>query len=260
MLSRHISIFASLLALSLFDCSQLGYLSNGTSSEQQLMQTLVLGVSAKEGCSSQSLSPISNTLSYVHPKRTRYDIQNCSPGDLEGLGFTGNNSQLEKGLSGNSSDSIFSSLGNVVLSSSNGGTNLEISFSLKSGGSLTAYVYGSGTPISGPAFRLTDSSKEQFYSDMSGNFEVVSKGTAALSPDTNYTYCIDFQYASSEQWINAWPKACSEVNQSERSSMMMFPVMQMMSVPSYSGNRIGFILNGAKLTSFTIGSILSQVD
>ncbi|TGM12062.1 hypothetical protein EHQ81_01405 [Leptospira selangorensis] len=260
MLSRHISTTAIILSFFHFDCSQLGSLSNGTSSEQQLMQTLVLGVAAKEGCSIQSLTPISNTLSYVHPKRTRYDIQNCSPSDLEGLGFTGNTANLEKGLSGNSSDSFFSSLGNIVLPSSNGGTNLEVSFSLKSGGSLTAYAYGSGTPISGPAFRLTDSTKEQFYSEMSGNFEVVSKGTAALSTDTNYTYCIDFQYASSEQWINAWPKACSEVTQAERNSMMMFPVMQMMSVPAYSGNRVGFILNGAKLTSFTIGSILSQVD
>ncbi|TGK44468.1 hypothetical protein [Leptospira andrefontaineae] len=260
MLSRHISTAAIILAFFHFDCSQLGSLSNGTSSEQQLMQTLVFGVAAKEGCSTQSLTPISNTLSYVHPVRTRYDIQNCSPSDLVSLGFTGNTSQLAKGLSGNSSDSVFYSLGNVVLPSANGGTNLEVSFSLKSGGSLTAYVYGSGTPISGPALRLTDSSKEQFYSNMSGDFAVVSKGTAALSPDTKYTYCIDFQYASSEQWINAWPKACSEVSQSDRSSMMMFPVMQMMSVPSYSGNKIGFILNGAKLTSFTIGSILSQVD
>ncbi|WP_245915535.1 hypothetical protein [Leptospira johnsonii] len=224
------------------------------------MQTLILGVAAKEGCSIQSLTPISNTLSYVHPARTIYDIRNCSPSDLEGLGFAANTSHLEKGLSGHSSDSIFSSLGDVVLPTSNGGTNLEVSFSLKSGGSLTAYIYSSGTPISGPAFRLTDSGKEQFYSDMSGNFETVSKGTAALTPDTNYVYCIDFQYANSEQWINAWPKACSEVTQTERNSMMMFPVMQMMSIPTYSGNRIGFILNGAKLTSFTIGSILSQVD
>ncbi|TGL35237.1 hypothetical protein EHQ52_12225 [Leptospira koniambonensis] len=260
MLSRYISTTAIILAFFHFDCSQLGSLSNGTSSEQQLMQTLVLGVAAREGCSIQSLTPISNSLSYVHARRTRYDIQNCSPNDLESLEFTGNTSQLEKGLSGNSSDSIFYSLGNVVLPNSSGGTNLEVSFSLESGGSLTAYVYGSGTPISGPAFRLTNSSKEQFYSDMSGNFELVSKGTAALSSDTNYTYCIDFQYTNSEQWINAWPKACSKVSQSERNSMMMFPIMQMMSVPVYSGNRIGFILNGAKLTSFTIGSILSQVD
>lgn len=260
MLSRYISITAILLAFFCFDCSQLGSLSNGTSSEQQLMQTLVLGVAAKEGCPIQNLTPISNTLSYVHPTRTRYEIQNCTPNNLEGLGFTGNTSHLEKGLSGHSSDSVFSSSGNVVLPSSNGGTNIEVSFSLESGGSLTAYVYGSGSPISGPAFRLTDSGKEQFYSDMSGNFETVSKGTSALTPDTNYVYCIDFQYASSEQWINAWPKACSEVSQSERSSMMMFPIMQMMDIPVYSGNRIGFILNGAKLTSFTIGSILSQVD
>ncbi|PKA15846.1 hypothetical protein [Leptospira haakeii] len=260
MLFRNISTTVIILSFFHFDCSQLGSLSNGTSSEQQLMQTLILGVAAKEGCSIQSLTPISNTLSYVHPKRTRYDIQNCSPNDLEGLGFAGNTSNLQKGLSGNSSDSSFYSVGNVVLSSSSGGTNLEVSFSVKTGGSLTAYVYGSGTPISGPAFRLSDSTKEQFYSDMSGNFEVVSKGTTALSADTKYTYCIDFQYANSEQWINAWPKACSEVTQSERSSMMMFPVMQMMNVPAYSGNKIGFILNGAKLTSFTIGSILSQVD
>ncbi|TGL48166.1 hypothetical protein EHQ61_14500 [Leptospira wolffii] len=257
MLFRHVLITTIILALLFSECSQIG---SGDSSDQRIMQTLAFGIPAKDGCSVQNLTPIPNTLTYVTPQRTGYDIRNCYPEDIQALGFTGNNSQLMKGLKGNSSNSSISSSGNIVLPTSGGGTNIEVSFSLESAGSLTAFVYGSGTPISGPAFRLRDGSLEEFYSDMSGSFQTVSEGTMPLATNTNYVYCIDFQKTSSEQWINAWPKACSKVTQVERNSMMMFPVMQMMEVPSYSGNRIGFLLNGATLTSFIIGSILSQVD
>ncbi len=247
------------LSLFIFNCSQLGFVPKEESSNQILMQTL-FGISTEEGCSIKNLSPISNTLSYLIPQRIGYDLYNCSPADLKSLGLIGNLSELAEGISGNSSNANFYSSGNIALPSSNGGTNLEVSFSLKSGGSLTTYVYGSGNPISGPAIRLSDSSREQFYSSMTNDFETISQSTSALTSNTNHIYCIDFQYANSEQWINAWPKKCSQISQSERNSMMMFPVMQMMDVPSYSGSRIGFVLNGAKLTSFAIGSIISQVD
>lgn len=259
MLFRLIQMTAVVLSLFSFNCSQLGFAPEENSENQILMQA-IFGIAAKEGCSIQKLSPISNTLSYVAPQRVGYDLYNCSLSDLGSLGLIANVSAFEKGLNGHSPNAILYSSANVVLPISNGGTNLEISFSLEPGGSLTTYVYGSGTPISGPAIRLSDSTQEEFYSSMTNGFETISQGTAALPSNTNLTYCIDFQYTNSEQWINAWPKRCSQVSQSERNSMMMFPVMQMMDVPSYSGNRIGFVLNGAKLTSFIIGSILSQVD
>ncbi|AOP36284.1 hypothetical protein A0128_19870 [Leptospira tipperaryensis] len=255
-----IIILYSFLAIG---CSQLQTARNGNQIEQQLIQLALLGgTSQTPGCSVMSTTPISNTLSYVKNRRTKFDINACNVEDLSKLGLIANSSKLSSGISGQSSTSSFATSGAYSLPMSEGGTNIEVSFSLKTGGSLEINSYGIGSDfvLSGPSFRVSDSKKEEYYSSMLGGFTTVSKGTAALSPQVNYTYCIDFQYANSQQWINAWPKACSEVGLSERNSMMMFPVMQMMNVPTFSGSKVGFVLNGATVTSFTIGGIISQID
>lgn len=252
-----------LLIISAAGCSQIQTTQNGNQIEQQLIQlALLTGSPQTVGCSVTTATPISNTLPYVKNKRTKFDISSCGVEDLSKLNLIANSSKLNPGISGQSSTSSFATSGAYSLPISEGGTNVEVSFSLRTGGSLEIYTYGLGSDsiLSGPSFRVSDSKKEEFYSSMLGGFTTASKGTAALSPQVNYTYCIDFQYAQSQQWINAWPKACSEVGLSERNSMMMFPVMQMMNIPTFSGSKVGFVLNGATVTSFTIGGIISQID
>jgi hypothetical protein len=61
--------------------------------------------------------------------------------------------------------------------------------------------------------------------------------------------------------MNGWEKACSDVTSVERGSMMNYPIMVMMNVPSFStGSKIGFVLNNSIVTSFTIGNILSETE
>ncbi|MBM9502084.1 hypothetical protein JWG44_17645 [Leptospira sp. 201903071] len=244
-------------------CSQFQSARSGNQIEQQLFQLVLLGgAPQKVGCSVNSAAPIPNTLTYVKSKRTKFEINSCNVEELSKLGLIANSSKLSPGLSGQSGASMFATSSAHSLPISEGGTNIEVSFSLKTGGSLEIYSYGIGSDftLSGPAVRLSESKKEEFYSSLLGGFTTTNKGTAALNPQVNYIYCIDFQFAESQQWINAWPKACNEVSLTERNSMMMFPVMQMMNVPTFSGNKVGFVLNGATVTSFTIGGIVSQID
>ncbi|PJZ52068.1 hypothetical protein [Leptospira adleri] len=244
-------------------CSQLQTTPKGNQIDQQLIQlALLTGSPQTAGCSVTTAPPIPNALAYVKNKRTKFDISSCAVEDLSKLNLVANSSKLNSGISGQSAASSFATSGAYSRPISEGGTNVEVTFSIKAGGSLEIYTYGLGSDsiLSGPSFRVSDSKKEEFYSSMLGGFTTTSKGTAPLSPQVNYTYCIDFQYAQSQQWINAWPKACSEVGLSEKSSMMMFPVMQMMNIPTFSDSKVGFVLNGATVTSFTIGGIVSQID
>lgn len=218
-------------------------------------------------CSKTNLSGITSKLSQVtNPSRTQYKVSGCGVTDFSSIGFTA--TEITSGATGASSTSLLASNSDISISTTKGGTNIEVTFKLNGGtGSLDVIVYGAGTTstISGPTFRLSAGNIPQFKTS-DGMYMNVSKGsavvTSTLAADTSYTYCLDFQYTSmGMSYMNGWEKACSDVASTDRGSMMYYPIMVMMNVPSYTaGSKVGFILNHATVNSFTVGNIISEFE
>jgi hypothetical protein len=219
-------------------------------------------------CTTATLTGITSKLSQVtNPFRTQYKISGCGVTDFAGIGLT--TSSVTTGATGTSSSSLLASTGDISIAPSKGGTNVEVTFKLNSStASLDVIAYGSGTTpsISGPTYRLAVGSIPQYKKSADGSYATVSKGgsatTSTFAANTTYTYCLDFQYTSTGMnYMNGWEKACADVTSMERGSMMMYPIMVMMNVPIYStGSKIGFVLNGATITSFTVGNIISETE
>lgn len=223
---------------------------------------------ANANCATATLAGITSKLSQVtNPTRTQYKVSGCGASDFTGIGLTA--SSVTTGATGTSSSSLLASTGDISIATARGGTNVEVTFKLNSStSSLDVIAYGSGTTpsISGPTYRLAVGSTPQFKKSTDGMYMSVSKGSAAttstFAANTTYTYCLDFQYTNTGMsYMNGWEKACSDVTSVERGSMMNYPIMVMMNVPSFStGSKIGFVLNNATVTSFTVGNILSETE
>ncbi|MCK6382511.1 MAG: hypothetical protein L6Q54_14840 [Leptospiraceae bacterium] len=219
-------------------------------------------------CTTSSVSAITSKLTQVpNSARTKYSISACDAAGFATIGLS--SSGITLGATGTSTSSLIGSTGDISLDQSKGGTSVEVTFTINnSSGYIDVIAYGSGTSLalSGPTYRLAAGAQAQYKKSADGSFANTSKGSSVSAPISNantaYTYCLDFQYtATGMRYMNGWDKACSSVSSTERGSMMYYPIMQMMNVPVYtSGSKIGFVLNGATITSFTVGTILSETE
>ncbi len=265
---KKLAIIATLASLAaLLNCSALKKKESDDNSGL-LALLAASGNLPNANCASSAATAITSKLSQVtNPARTQYKISECSTAGLAAIGLTSLN--VTTGATGTSSSSLLASTSAMTIDTAKGGTNIEVTFMLNSSSaSLDVIAYGSGTTpsISGPTYRLAAGSQPQYKKSSDGSFATVSKGsattTSTLAAGTSYTYCLDFQYTSSGmRYLNGWEKACSQVTSTERGSMMYYPLMVMMNVPSYtSGSSIGFVLNNATITSFTVGTIISETE
>ncbi|TGM52267.1 hypothetical protein [Leptospira vanthielii] len=252
----------SLVCLFIFNCSMAKKTdSNNTSN----LLALIVAANINPGCSISSTTAITSNLTQVESKpRTKYSIYGCDEGGFRNLDLT--QSEVTKGATGTSGTSILFTNNDVMLATNKGGTNIEVSFTLNSPtSSLDVIAYGTGNPLSGPTYRLIAGAQTQ-YKNAAGVFGNTGKGGSVVAPipaaGTSYTFCLDFQSTpGGSRFLNGFNKPCSELTETERGSMSYYPIMQMMNVPVYTGgNRLGFVLNGVTITSFTVGSIVSNTE
>ncbi|MCW7480515.1 hypothetical protein [Leptospira kanakyensis] len=252
----------SLLSLATFNCTMA---KNTETNNASNLLSLLVATNTNPGCSISSTTAITSNLTQVENKqRTKYSISACDESGFSNLDLT--QVDVTKGATGNSSNSVITTNKDVMLATNKGGTNIEVSFVLNSSAStLDVIAYGTGSPMSGPTYRFIAGAQTQ-YKNASGVFGNTGKGGSVSAPipsvGTNYTFCLDFQStAGGSRFLNGFNKPCSELTDTERGSMSYYPIMQMMNVPVYTnGNRLGFVLNGATITSFTIGSIVSNTE
>ncbi|MGV3665574.1 MAG: hypothetical protein ACO1NV_05545 [Leptospira bouyouniensis] len=251
-----------IISIFIINCS---LATDKTDTSTSNLLSLLVASTMNPNCAISQTQAIPSNLTQVESKsRVKYNISACDESGFANVGLS--KSEINIGATGISSNSIISTNTDVMLATSKGGTNIEITFSLNSASSnLDVIAYGSGNPTSGPTYRLLAGAQTQ-YKNTSGVFGNTGKGGSVTAPipsvGSTYTYCLDFQYTSGgSRFLNGFNKPCSELADTERGSMSYYPIMQMMNVPVYSaGNRLGLVLNGATITSFTIGSIVSNTE
>ncbi|MCW7491905.1 hypothetical protein ND861_04475 [Leptospira sp. 2 VSF19] len=252
----------SLVCLTVFNCSIAKKTDENNASN---LLALLVAANTNPGCSISTTAAIKSNLTQVESKpRTKYSISACDDAGFNGLGLTQNG--VTKGATGQSSSSVLYTTNDVMLTTNKGGTNIEVSFIMNSASStIDVIAYGTGSPLSGPTYRLIAGAQTQ-YKNASDVFSNTGKGGSVSAPipttGTTHTFCLDFQYTmGGSRFLNGFNKPCSELTDTERGSMSYYPIMQMMNVPAYTGgNRLGFVLNGVTITSFTVGSIVSNTE
>ncbi|MCW7495932.1 hypothetical protein EHQ96_08570 [Leptospira levettii] len=245
--------------------TQCSLTSDKSGIETTNLLSLLAASNLNPNCGITQSQAIPSNLTQVESKsRVKYNVSDCNEVGFANLGLT--QSGITKGATGSSSSSVLSTTTDVMLATNKGGTNIEVTFTLNSASSsIDVIAYGSGTPTSGPTYRLLAGVQTQ-YKNASGVYGNTGKGGSVSAPipsvGTTYTYCLDFQYTSGgSRFLNGFNKPCAELTSTERGSMSYYPIMQMMNVPAYTGgNSLGFVLNGATITSFTIGSIVSNTE
>ncbi|PJZ84850.1 hypothetical protein [Leptospira harrisiae] len=260
MFKNLLSVF--LVCLVLLQCS---LAKNTEANNTSNLLSLLVAANTNPGCSISSTTAITSNLTQVESKpRTKYSISACDEAGFSNLGLS--QSGISKGATGQSNASVLFTNNDVMLATNKGGTNIEISFIMNSTSSTLDIIgYGTGSPLSGPTYRLIAGAQTQ-YKNASNVFGNTGKGGSVTAPipavGTNHTFCLDFQYTmGGSRFLNGFNKPCSEVTETERGSMSYYPIMQMMNVPVYTGgNRLGFVLNGVTITSFTVGSIVSNTE
>lgn len=238
--------------------------SNKQSTETSNLLSLL--AVANPDCALTQADAIPSNLMQVESKpRVKYNVSSCDEEGFRNLGLS--QTDITKGATGISSSSVLSTNTDVMLATNKGGTNIEVTFTLNSPSStLDVIAYGAGNPISGPTYRVIADAKTQYKKASDGTYADTHKGGSVSAPiptvETTHTYCFDFQYTSGgSRFLNAFNKPCAELTDTERGSMSYYPIMQMMDVPVYTGgNQLGFVLNGVTITSFTIGSIISNTE
>ncbi|TGL86256.1 hypothetical protein EHQ68_13065 [Leptospira congkakensis] len=254
----------SIILLSLFTINCELAKKTEANNASSLLSLLALG-NTNPGCAISSVAAITSNLTQVENKqRSKYTVSACDETGFNNLDL--NQVEINKGATGTSSASIITTNKDIMLATNKGGTNIEVTFTLNSPtSSLDVIAYGTGNPLSGPTYRLIAGAQTQ-YKNVSNVFANTGKGGSVSAPiptiGANHTFCLDFQYTSGgSRFLNGFNKPCAELSDTERGSMSYYPIMQMMNVPVYTGgNRLGFVLNGATITSFTIGSIVSNTE
>ncbi|MGE8720720.1 hypothetical protein ACO2KH_05240 [Leptospira terpstrae] len=252
----------SFICLITINCSMA---KNTEANNSSNLLTLLAAANTNPGCAISSAPAIPSNLTQVESKtRVKYSLYGCDDNGLNQLDLT--QTEIVKGATGTSISSVLYTKGDVMLPTSKGGTNVEVTFTLNSPTStLDVIAYGTGTVLSGPTYRLIAGAQTQ-YKNAAGVYGNTGKGGSVSAPipavGTSYTFCLDFQSTpGGSRFLNGFNKPCSELTDTERGSMSYYPIMQMMNVPVYSGgNRLGFILNGVTITSFTVGSIVSNTE
>lgn len=251
-----------LVGLLLCNCS---FSTEKKGTETTNLLSLLAASNLNPNCAITQVQAIPSNLTQVESKtRTQYNVSGCDTTGFTSLGLS--QSEITKGATGTSTNSILSTNTDVMLATNKGGTNIELTFTLNSATSnIDVIAYGSGSPLSGPTYRIVSGAQTQ-YKNGAGVYGNTGKGGSVSAPiptlGTTYTYCLDFQYTSGgSRFLNGFNKPCAELTNTERGSMSYYPIMQMMNVPVYTGgNALGFVLNGATITSFTIGSIVSNTE
>jgi len=200
--------------------------------------------STTSGCASGSSTAISNSTLTGAATATQYSISGCDVTSLSALGFSSQN--ITTGVTGTSALSKIAANGDLF---SGNDVNIEVTFSLtNTSGYLEVIGQGSGnaSTIDGPTIRINSS-----------NTQVRGTGSSTLSNLTSQpttvgqtvTYCLEFHNESPNLHVVFWPTACTAVSTADRND---YSGKEASLASSFPGKRIGFILNNATLTSFTV--------
>jgi hypothetical protein len=204
-------------------------------------------------CTQASTTAISNPGKVSTASRTDYVVSGCSSTNLSSIGFSGDSS-VTSGMTGISTLSRILSNGDIF-----GGTdadrNIEITFRLNSSTSyLDIVTRASGSTASsfdGSTIRITPSDVVFRNSGAATSTTTPGNGTAIASAvGTTLTYCLDAHLESGASHLIVWSKSCTSLTTAERGS---YP-KDAEPITSSGGNKLGFILNGATITNFKVGT------
>lgn len=196
-------------------------------------------------CASGATTSISNTaLGTTSASATQYTISGCDTNSLNALGFSSQN--ISTGATGTSVNSKIAANGDLF---SAGDVNIEITFSLNSANAYLEVIgQGSGNAanIDGPAIRINPTNTQ---ARGTGRATLANITSTTTSVGQTVTYCLDFHNESPSFHAVVWASSCTSVSTTDRNNY----TGREATVPStFPGKRIGFILNNATLTSFTV--------
>ena len=199
---------------------------------------------ATGGCASGSSTAISNSTLTGAATATQYSISGCDTTSFSGLGFSSQN--ITSGVTGTSALSRIAANGDLF---SGNDVNIEVTFSLtNASGYLEVIGQGSGNAatIDGPAIRINPSNTQVRGTGSSTLSNLTSQSTTV---GQTVTYCLEFHNESPNLHVVFWPTACTAVSTADRND---YNGKEASLASSFPGKRIGFILNNATLTSFTV--------
>ena len=180
--------------------------------------------------------------------RTQFDFTNCNPSGLPVVGFLSEN--LTTGLVGTGTNSRMVSLSDYKSSGSKK-INMEVTFLINSAsGYLDVIGNGSvsGTAITGPGFRITQSSISLITS--TGGTDALT-GTVPSPGAIETTYCLEIHAEGAGAHMFGWPSSCSSVTNFGTYSFEKEDV-----TTANPGSRIGFVLNNATLKKLIVSQSL----
>ncbi len=241
-MSKNISIIILfIITLSFINCEEKKKDNTGAAAAAYL---LTRG-STSGACASGSTTAISNsTLSGTTATATQYSISGCDSNSLSSLGLSSQN--ITTGVTGTSANSKIAANGDLFSASD---VNIEVTFKLdNASGYLEVIGQGSGTAssIDGPAIRINSSSTQARGTGSSTLSNLTSQTTTT---GQTVTYCLEFHNESPSLHAVFWPTACTSVSTADKSN---YSGREATVTSSFPGKRIGFILNNATLTSFTV--------
>jgi hypothetical protein len=206
--------------------------------------------SALSGCTQTSTSAIPNT-AISSASRTDYNVTGCNTNNLSSIGFSGDAS-IVSGMSGTSPSSRILSIGDLFTGTgASGDRSIEVTFSLLNSSSYFEIVTrASGTLASfdGSSLRITPTG---VLIRNTGSTNTASIGGTITAPGTTTirTFCLDAHKEASGDHFIFWPTACALVTQKTPAF-----TNDTENVTAGQGNKLGFILNGATVTNFKVGT------
>ena len=201
-------------------------------------------------CNQSSTTGIANT-AVSSVSRTDYIVSGCSASNISSIGFSADSSIIS-GMTGTSTSSRILSNGDLFSSAGAAGDrSIEVTFSLLNSSSFLEIVTRASGTIStfdGSTVRITPTG---VLIRNTGATATASIGGTVSAPGTGTirTYCIDAHKESGGDHLIFWPTACALVTQRTPTF-----TNDTENVTAGQGNRLGFILNGATVTNFKVGT------
>lgn len=226
------------LAFTIFSCVE----DDNKNDKTAAAALLFLSSQNSSGC----LSMANSTLNSVN--RSTYSVtgSDCST-DL-GQSFTAANLTVANNkITANSSQGSF-----AIASGGSKPINIEITYTLQSGGSIDVLANGTtnGASItSATGFRISESTIVAIAS--SGTTSTMTGTVPSSTAGTSKTLCLEIHAEGSGAHVFGWDKACANLTTSERGS---YPFELEDLTTTQAGSGIGFQLKNASISSFTISN------
>lgn len=219
---------------------------------EALIGTFLLNAnqSAAGGCTQTSTSAIANT-AITSASRTDYNVTGCNANNLSSIGFTAD-ATIVSGMTGVSPSSRILSIGDLFTGTgASGDRSIEVTFSLLNSTSYFEIVTrASGTlaTFDGSSLRITPTG---VLIRNTGATATTSIGGTVTAPGTATirTFCLDAHKEANGDHFIFWPTSCSLVTQRTPTF-----TNDTENITAGQGNKLGFILNGATVTNFKVGT------